>query len=375
MQKVSIIVVVCAVLLTVCCLFWPERLQVVPEGKPTLKIGVTLPLSGEMAYLGEPVRQAIEMALADMKTQKKLKYDYVLIFEDDQMDSKQILLNYHRLKEAHKVNAMMSMGERAVPISQLTSRDRIIHMTCGWGGELGKGYYNFNHSTFPEEQVEALIQEFQQRGVKRVGMVQSIFPAAISIKTALESRLKDVGIALVFDYRFRHDQTDYRKEIEKMKAQDVDIVYINLLPPSVDVFLQQASELGYRPEYTGLDTIGRVPQLFEGVRYVADGAGNMDFQKQFVQKTGYQPTFCVANLYDGLKMLVYAYESTPTPEKTLPDNKMVVQTLLNMTDFDSVTGDIYIDKEGNIHTQPHLAVIQNGKSVLIEEGASLGYCQ
>lgn len=60
-------------------------------------------------------------------------------------------------------------------------------------------------------------------------------------------------------------------------------------------------------------------------------------------------------------------DRTPAAPGTIPHNKDVVQTILNLKDFKSVSGEIHIDAEGNIRTKPKLAVIKDGKTVLVEE--------
>ena len=55
-----------------------------PTGtKPTITIGVTLPLTGDIAMLGQSNKNAIEMAYQNLNT-ANLKYTYKLVFEDDQ---------------------------------------------------------------------------------------------------------------------------------------------------------------------------------------------------------------------------------------------------------------------------------------------------
>ena len=54
--------------------------------KPIIKIGATLPLTGDAAEAGQAAKAGLEMILADLQ-QKGLKYNYQLVFEDNQMNA------------------------------------------------------------------------------------------------------------------------------------------------------------------------------------------------------------------------------------------------------------------------------------------------
>ena len=69
----------------------------VQEGtKPVIKIGATLPLTGDLAYAGQNMKAAMELSLKDIQKKEKLKYDYQLVFEDDGYELKKALQNLNR---------------------------------------------------------------------------------------------------------------------------------------------------------------------------------------------------------------------------------------------------------------------------------------
>ena len=55
-----------------------------PTTKPVIKIGVTLPLTGGVASLGQANKNAIELAASQIS--KNTKYTYQLEFQDDQFN-------------------------------------------------------------------------------------------------------------------------------------------------------------------------------------------------------------------------------------------------------------------------------------------------
>jgi branched-chain amino acid transport system substrate-binding protein len=343
----------------------PQKPSLYSVDDDTIVIGITLPLTGDSAYAGEPVRKAIELAFRDIKKERKLKYKYKLVFEDDKLDSKQMLSNYTRLTTINKARAIISMWSKAAAISPVANKDGIIHMGCAWGMKIGEGYYNLNHSTFPNEQIPALINILRQLKARKVGLIYSAVPGDQDIMSILIPTLKGQQYNIVFENVFNMDQKDFRTEITKMQEKFPDVVINLLISPTVDVFIKQAQELNFNPVYTGLDTIGYKPELFEGSMFVTDATGTTEFIEYFKDQAGDNVSSCVANLYDGLRMVIEAYETTPTKSNT-PKNDDVVGTLTKMKKFKSVTGDIYIDIDGNIHTKPEIRIIKKGKPEVVE---------
>ena len=332
--------------------------------KPTIKIGATLPLTGDLAYAGIPVQKAISLSFKDIQKSRDLKYNYELIFEDDAMDNKKAIINYQRLKNLNNISAILTMWNVSNVISQQTGKDQILHMGCSWGYEPGKGRYNFNHSTFPAEQVFTLIEEFKKRNIKKVGLLHNNDLVGQEIPDVLLHVLKENSIDLIFKKSFNTNERDFRLSIAQLKREDVDIVILLLQSPSMEIFMKQAKEMEYTPPLTGFDSFSYNPELFEGQWYIRDAIGTENFIKYFEEKTGENIIACASNLYDGLNILITGFEQTSLRNsRTIPDNNDVVDTILNMKSISNKTDSSYIDKEGNIHAEPQIEIIQNGLSV------------
>ena len=98
------IVLVCLVVLGVYAINSEGR----PGTNPTIKIGVTLPLTGDEATLGESNRNAIHLAAS--KLPSSTKYNYQLIFEDDQFNPALGASAVNKLISIDGVSALISFG-------------------------------------------------------------------------------------------------------------------------------------------------------------------------------------------------------------------------------------------------------------------------
>ena len=336
-------------------------------GKPTIKIGATLPLTGDLAFAGIPAQKAMEMALDDIKNEQNLKYNYEFVFEDDAMDKKRAILNLNRMEAINKISAIATMWLMSSTISGFTQEKGIIHMGCSWGKAPAKGLYNFNYSSFYEEQTALLIEEMQRRGIKKVGIINSHTLTDEEIVQYLKPELKTADIETVFEVKVNPGTKDFRVEIAKMKTKDVDIVLVFMVSPENEIFAKQVKEQGYKVPLSTFDNFAYFPEFFEGQWFVRDASENEEFMEKFEKVNSIKAESCSGHLYEGLKIIINGFENTPAVDGKIPDNKDVAETILKKGASKSVLGKVYMDDEGNIHTEPSLRQIKDGKIVPIEE--------
>ncbi len=79
------------------------------DSKPVVKIGASLPLSGDMAETGKNLQAAMSLALKDEQAKGNLKYDYQLVFEDDQYDVKKAISNWNLFKSVKDIDAIFTL--------------------------------------------------------------------------------------------------------------------------------------------------------------------------------------------------------------------------------------------------------------------------
>lgn len=79
--------------------------------KPTSKevrIGVIIPLSGDMAVHGQEIRRAMELALEQAR-KDPMSYEYRLLFEDNQLDGAKSVTAARRLIDLEKVDVIITL--------------------------------------------------------------------------------------------------------------------------------------------------------------------------------------------------------------------------------------------------------------------------
>lgn len=347
------------------------RKAVSNDDRPVIRVGVILPLSGDSAFAGVPVRKTMQIALEDTKREGNLKYEYELIFDDNQNLPKQSIASANRLINVNRVNAILSMwSEVGVTINQMVNDKKVIHIGCSWGYETAQGKYAFNHATFQKEQTGALIKELKKRSVKSIGLVYENEKAQNEIVDYIAKELANAGIKVAFDQKLLRGIVNLRSEIAKMKKSDAEIILMFMFPPTMNAFVKQKSEMNYDVPLTSIEYFTFQPELFEGYWYISDALGTEKFGKYIKEKTGEELNSCMGNMYDSLKLLINAFENAPIADgAVIPTNDAVAETLQNTNTkkWGSVMGDIWFDDQGNIHTQTTLKIIKNGKPEIVRE--------
>ena len=338
--------------------------------KPTITIGASLPLSGDLSMYGNALKKSLDLAIKDSKNQD-LKYNYKIVVEDDRYDLKPVLTNMNRFKSVNKANAVMSFwGAAGTVVSDWAEKSQTIHMSCAASDRVGVGYYNFNHATQPKTLKKRILKYYRDNNFKKIGIV---YLQALEIQEFINvfvPELKSNGFDVVFVTPVNSDARDLNVEIQKMKAKSPDVIEVLMQSPSLNVFGKQAKEQGLNVPMSSINNLITAPEEFEGQAFVTEDTGLSSFTEHFESLTGVEQVGCVVNFYDGLNMLIYAYENTPLRDgEVIPNNEDVAKTLLNIknTDFKSVISEISVDKEGNIDSPAVLKRLKNGKPVIVEK--------
>lgn len=338
------------------------------DTKPVIKIGATLPLTGDLAYAGQNMKAAMELSLKDLQ-KTNLKYDYKLVFEDDGYELKKAQQNLNRFNDIEKVRAVMTFwGNIGTLASNFAEQKHIIHMACALSDVVGKGKYNFNHATTPKEHASTLVRYYKEHGYKRIGLFNAVLAECVEFGETLKNMLLDEGFEIAFDMQALPSTRDFKVDILKMKETNPDAVFVEMPSPMIEIFGKQVKEMAFNVPLTNINTFPSAPELFEGHIYLTEKEGNQDFYEHFEENTQLRPMPCTANVYDGLKMIVEGFEKAEIKnDNQLPQNEDVIDVMLNNQNFEGVVSILGIDEEGNINSASVIKRIIDGKPVTVEK--------
>lgn len=331
--------------------------------KQIIKIGLSLPLTGGVAFLGEPAKKAAELALKDAGN---TKYNYQLVFEDDSFDPKKAASTANKLISVDKVLAIISFGSgTGNTINSIAENGKTAQFALASDPRVATGEYNYVHWTPPFAEGNLLANELISRGYKRVSIIDTNHTGTLAVSNAIKEALKGSDVQIVSYDLTNVGDKDFRTTILKVKQAKPDIVVLEMFSPEVEIAARQIKELGLKTPLTSVETFewSSNPSLFEGQWFVSDSIVP-DFSAKFKATYGTDPMSGSSYVYDLVSLLIKTQES----KDFVIDHKDLPSILSGMGDWNSpVFGKIQIDKDGFFLTTPSVKVIKDGKAVADKE--------
>lgn len=337
----------------------------VVSGKPVITIGATLPLTGNLAFLGESYRDAINLALKDLPS--ATKYTYRVVFEDDGFDPKKAASAAQKLIDSDKADILFSFGSPAGnAMSPIAEARHIPHLNgIASDTNVANGVYNFVHWTPPYEEARELTEELRRQGITRIGILETNQPGTIAVGNAVRSALAKTPIQVVSEERFTPGTKDFRSIISKVKNSGAEMYLLEATSPELEIVAKQMRELGVKEPFTSIEGFEFTdePALFEGMWYVNAADPTADFVARFLKEYGHEPKLGAPNGYDAVSLIVFAVEHAKS--KTKPTSEEIVGQLNRISNFPGAVGTLNVDADGLIQSHATVRMITNGKPVTI----------
>lgn len=329
------------------------------ESKPTVKIGVSLPLSGNIGYMGQALKGALDIALDDLN-KRTLKNNYEFILENNGYDAKQIAAVNAKFLYQDKVAAILTFASLTGNLTTLAVKDKgVIHINaCASDKNIADGKYSFLHTTLPDQEAEALINNIKGR-FENVAVVNVKEVSTEASEEEIIKKLKEDNINFKV-YSVNPGEKDMRMMIDKMIADKPDLYVILLYSPTIEIFVRQLKEKGVETPLTSTHYFSNTkePELLEGAVFVDYPQVKGETRRRIEDRNKHVSNFmmCTGNIYDAVMMLVDSFETTDTSE-------LAAEYLQKLGSYDGVMGHAISKEPGIFQVSPVSHWIKNGKVV------------
>lgn len=330
--------------------------------KEVVKIGIVGPRSASLAFMGDGMANAAQMAINEYSN---TKYNYEVVFEDDGFDSKRSAMAINKLVSLDKVDALVTIasasGNIAAPIAE---QNKVVHFGIASDPIIGKGEYNFLHWTPPFEEAKVFVNELEKRGIKKI----SIFGAQIQGITAVIDEVKkqaaEKNIEVLTSEIFNFGTTDFRTMISKAKTANPEMYLLIAFSPELEIFTKQMADAGIKSKMTSIEAfeLTEKPEIFEGMWYVNATDATGAFNEKYLAAYGKNPAAGTANTYDIVKFIIEASEKESGKAKPTTND---IRENLASTKISGALGNLSIDTDGFVLSKAVVRMIKNGKSVTI----------
>ena len=320
-----------------------------------IKIGIILPLTGDLALIGEPAKLGAEMALKKFKNKKNT---YQLIFEDDQYNVAKTVTAANKLISTDKIIALITLGSaEGNGVKPIANKNKIIHFNTATSDQtIADGIYIFNHWTPPIEESKVMVTKFIKEKIKKVAIFTTNNDGMMAIASELKRQLKENEIEIILDEIISVGERDFRTQIAKLKNNLPDIIVLQNTPPELEILAKQIKEVGIKIPMTSIEVFDTTsaPDLFKGFWYVTAGDFTDKFKDEYSLKDNRIPALATGNIYDMVTLIITAAERTTgklTAEK-------ISTELLKVQGQDGAMGSLSINNHGAVISGASLKTVK-----------------
>jgi branched-chain amino acid transport system substrate-binding protein len=317
-----------------------------------IKLGATLPLSGNLATYGELIRCCIELATDELS---KEGIEIKVVYEDIPLSGEKVISGFNRLSKVEKVDgiagnfsnvAMAAIAPLAtkaeLPVFHTAANDELI---------LNGGDFVLSTNIRIKDEAYQMAEYLFNAGLKMVAVLSIQTNFGQAYRDHFKTRFVALGGEIVADETFEIEDTDYKSQITKIRSKNPQAVYAACFGQFLGYSLKQAKALGVKAPffsvYESEDTsvLDSADGAAEGLRYfvttsVTSSGAYKVFRDKYLSKFGREPGTFGSNAYDATLLLGRALY------KCNKDRKCALESLYLTKDFPGVSGTFSIERDG-----------------------------
>lgn len=219
--------------------------------KPTLKLGVIVPLSGANAFVGAENKNAISMYLDEVNARPDYPVKLEAVFTDDQGDVNQAVSCATKLATQDKVAAVIGPWSSTCTAAASTYLEtlKIPSMSVGAGVDTltkrGLKYYFRATGNNSMQGQRVPIYLATVRNWKNVIVVYQQTDYGVTILKQVKETGPRVSMTVSGEFAYDLNTTDFTSLLAKLKGMTYDGIIMGVSSPEeISNFIKQASELG-----------------------------------------------------------------------------------------------------------------------------------
>lgn len=312
--------------------------------KPTIKIGIILPLTGANSYMGKQMQEGYEF----VKEYEHPDVDYELIYFDDQQSASKAAVGVKKLIDVDKVDALLTGTSQTASIAaDIAEKTKTIHLGISSDTRFTEKDYNYTMAPAAQDESAVLLKYMQDLGYRNIALITANEMYANLVEENVTKLAEEYGMHIVFNEKFVPGATDYRLLLHKAAQTEPDIFFIETFPPEIDILTKQLLEIDPSAKITSQYAffISSNPDLYKGRFCLNVGSKDEVFKKAFYQKYGKGLEQMSATAYAQLSLILDILK-----RKNDSLNKIV-------TENKSIFGQLSLDNR-SVRYQPIVEVLE-----------------
>lgn len=327
----------------------------------TIKVGVSTPLSADLASYGRSTRDGIVLGIEEVNAGGGvLGRQIELIIEDNQSRPDQAKTVFEKLIKRDKVVAILGdvTSQSSLAAAPVAQQAQVPMLSPTATNELltKQGDYIFRACFMDSMQGSAMARfAAEDLKAKRVAVLYNVKDAySTGLRDAFVAAAKERGIEIPVDLSYSSGDVDFRGQLTRIRSARVDAIYCPGYYNEVGLICRQARSFGIRQPLLGSDgwdsdktaEIGgdSINGCFFTNHYSAEDTRPevQQFVKAYQGKYGRIPDALAILGYDAAKLLADAIKRAGST-----DGAALRAALASTQRFPGATGSITIDEDRN----------------------------
>lgn len=330
----------------------------------SIKIGFSIPLTGDIPKVGESGKFAAEIYKNEVNAAGGIKvgdksYKLDFLYEDDESKAESATSTVLKLITQDQVLAIIGpqTSKQAIPAGEICNANKIA-MISPWSTnpKTTEGRPYVFRACFLDPFQGPVAAKFvtEEFGAKKAAVLYDIasdYPKGLAefFKQAFE-KIHGPGSVVAFE-TFTTKDKDFSAQLTKIVNSGADVLFVPQYYDEIPLIVKQAQELGWKKPIMGSDSWGSAELMklcgdackgyFFSTHYAAAGAkgATKEFIDKYNTKYGYVPDDVAALTWDAIGLMVKAIQSTGGLTGNLEkDREAVKDQLAKIKDFEGITG-------------------------------------
>ncbi|HEY8416900.1 MAG TPA: ABC transporter substrate-binding protein, partial [Limnochordales bacterium] len=305
------------------------RAEMIPGTGEPVKVGVLLPLTGELAAFGAALKPVAEFAASHVNVQGGLLDGRRLevVVADDGTDPETAVAAARRLVKEEGVSALVTISSDVAlrVATEVSVPSRVLHVTLATSpviAELDDDDYVFRAAVSDRQQAAALAMLADRLGHSRLAVmyVNNAYGQGLAQHFAQEFTQR--GGQVTAQVAFEPGRVSYREEVAAAAAQGAQALVLIAYPESGAVIVDEALAGGHFRKFLFADAL-QAPEFVAAFGRALDGSwgtsvssrpeGTAYLRQEFARfpgAAGFVPLF--HEMYDAIFLIAMAMEKAGT---------------------------------------------------------------
>lgn len=337
-----------------------------------VQLGAVLPLTGDKAIYGVPIRNGVELAAEQIRQNPEFPYPFELTILDSQSDPQratELLKQLYKEQNALAVIGGVTTDSALAMVNAADEANRILLSPSASSPQLTGISQNF-FRIFPSDFKEGTkMGNFaaQTLGAKTAVILAAESPYARGIQEVFKTEFERQEGKVLEVIEYPQGTTDFAEPVQQAVDLKPEVVYVADYADQIVRVLDQLRAQNFRGRIlttsafntpTALEEAGDKSEgvLLTQALFDPDSQDPkvQSFLQAYREKYGEMPGLYAAHGYDAMMTLAEVLQNVGRKPVDFP------QGIRGLRNFNGVTGPIQFDEKGDVQRFPRVYILQGG---------------